>query len=217
MCDKLQVAVIVENHPYDVVNFQRMLGSFTDCDCYVQPFDLFAQDEDNKGKYDTVLYYSMNWDCPPQDSPIYKYMENELGNTGQGIILLHHALLSFQKWDIYTEVSGVRLRGADGLFRYTQNQIVKEHILDTGHPITVNIPDFTITDETYIMGEPDEPGNLILITTDNPDSIKNIAWTREYKKSRVFCYASGHDNRAYADNNFRRILHNAILWTAAKL
>ena len=215
MSKKLQVAVIVENHPYDVVSFQKMLDSFSGCECYVQPFDLFVQDEDNKDKYDTVLYYSMNWDCPPDDSPIYKYMENEIG-SGQGIIILHHALLSFQKWDVYTEVSGVRFRGADGLFKYTQNQTVKSHILDTGHPITKGISDFTIVDETYIMGEPEEPGNEILITTENETSIKNIAWVRQYKKSRVFSYASGHDNKSYADESFRKILYNAILWTSSK-
>jgi len=214
MGKKIQVAVLVENHPYDVVNFQKMLDSFTDFECYVQPVDLFVQDEDNKSKYDTVLWYNINWDPPAKDSHLRGYMENEIGGTKQGIILLHHALLNFQKWELYTEVSGVRLRGADGLFKYTQNQTVNEHILDSSHPITSGVADFTIIDETYIIGEPEEPGNEILITTDNETSIKNIAWTRKYKNSKVFCYASGHDNNAYADESFRTIIHNAIMWTA---
>jgi len=215
MNNKTQVAVVVENHPYDVISFQKMLDSFTDCDCYVQPFDLLVQDEDNKDKYDTILFYNMNWDCPPSESHIYKYMENETGN-GQGVILLHHALLSFQKWDVFTDISGVRLRGADGLFKYTQNQTVKSHIVKTGHYITAGVSDFTVIDETYTMGEPEEPGNTILITTDNATSIKNIAWVRQYKNSRVFSYASGHDKHSYNEENFRRILHNAIIWTASK-
>lgn len=41
---RFKVAVLVECHPYDIVNFQKMLWSFEDCDCYVQPFDLFIQD-----------------------------------------------------------------------------------------------------------------------------------------------------------------------------
>ena len=72
-------------------------------------------------------------------------------------------------------------------------------------------------DETYIMGEPEEPGNTILITTDNETSIKNIAWARQYKNSRVFCFVSGHDNQAYANPGFRKILHNAIHWTSGKI
>lgn len=215
MGNKLQVAVLVGHHPYDIVGFQKMLDSFEDCQCYVQPIDLFMQDEDNKMKYDTVLYYNMNWNTPVEkEDPIRQYMKQQLGTTGQGIVLLHHALLSFQKWDLYTEVCGLRERGADGLFQYHQNQLVTETIIDHEHPITRDIGDFSLIDETYIIGEPEEPGSHILITTDNSKSIKNIAWTRKYKNSRVFCYASGHDNNAYANPSFRQILHNALLWTA---
>jgi hypothetical protein len=214
MDGKIQVAVLVETHPYDVVAFQKMLDSFTDCDCYVQPLDLFVQDEGNRGKYGTALYYNMHWDPPAQGSHVRRYFENEAGRGGQGIILLHHALLSFQKWELYTEVSGVRLRGADGLFKYTQNQTVNGRIIDSSHPITEGVRDFSIIDETYIIGEPEERGNRILMATDNETSIKNIAWARQYKNSRVFCYASGHDNNAYSNECFRKILHNAIKWTA---
>ena len=71
-------------------------------------------------------------------------------------------------------------------------------------------------DETYIISEPFAEGNHILIKTDNANSIKNLAWTRTYKKSPVFCYASGHDNQAYGNENFRKVLHNAIHWCSRK-
>lgn len=213
MNDKLKVAVLVECHPFDIVNFQKMLWSFDDCDCYVQAFDLFAQDADNQETYDAVLYYNMSLPIPPEDSPVRRYLEEKLGNTRQGIILMHHALLSFPRWDLWTDVSGVKVR-CEETFEYHQNEIVNEHIVDAGHPITEGTKDFTLIDETYIIGEPEKEGNKILITTDNSKSIKNIAWTRTYKNSRVFCYASGHDNNAYGNENFRRILHNAILWVS---
>jgi trehalose utilization protein len=214
--DNLEAAVLVENHPYDVVGFQRMLNSFTDCNCYVQPVDLFVQDEDNRKKYGVVLWYNINWDPPKEDEVLYKYFENEIGRTTQGIVLIHHALLNFQNWDLYTEVCGLRQRGA-GSFKYTQDQAVNEHILDPDHPITRGVADFRVTDETYAIGEPEEPGNHILITTDNSTSMKNLAWTRQYKNSRVFAYASGHDNRVYADENYRRVVHQGLLWAAGRI
>jgi type 1 glutamine amidotransferase len=215
MDQKLQIAVLTENHPYDVIGFQKMLDSFTDCACYVQPLDLFVQDTDNRQRYDAVLWYNMNWDPPKDGSVLRKYMEEELGTNKQGIVLLHHALLSFQDWEAYTEVCGLRHRGAGGLFKYAQNQAVRECIADPSHPITAGLSPFTITDETYTIGEPEEAGNHTLLTTDNPTSIKQLAWTRQYKTSRVFCYASGHDNKVYADENFRLVLHRGIQWTAA--
>ena len=215
MNDLQQVAVLVENHPYDVMALQRMLDSFSDCKCYVQPVDLFVQD-DNRNKYDTVLWYNINWDPPKDDSVLKKYLEKEIGESRQGIILIHHALLNFQNWDLYTQICGLRERGANTGFKYTQNETVNAHILDTGHPITKGISDFTVIDETYQIGEPEEPGNTILITTDNRTSMRNLAWTRQYKNSRVFACASGHDERVYADENYRKIINRALRWTAGR-
>ena len=212
---RFKVAVLVECHPYDIVNFQKMLWSFEDCDCYVQPFDLFIQDAENRDSYDTVLYYSMSLPLPEEGSDRYRYMVQELGNTKQGIILMHHALLSFPRWDIYTEVSGVKVR-CEEQFQFHQNERVDQYIVDKGHPVMNGIDKFTLIDETYEIGEPEEPGNTILIETDNPSGMDKIAWTRRYKNSRVFCYASGHDNNVYGNENFRRIMHQAIHWTAGE-
>jgi len=217
MSDLLQVAVLVENHEYDVIEFQKMLDSFTDCKCYVQPVDLFVKDDKNRKEYDTVVWYNINWDPPKEGGVLTKYLENEIGEYKQGIVLIHHALLNFQNWDIYTQICGLKERGANIGFKYTQNETVSTHILDSAHPITKGISDFTIIDETYQIGEPLEPGNTILITTDNKTSMAKLAWTREYKNSKVFSYASGHDERVYSDENYRKIVNQALRWTAGRI
>lgn len=216
MSEKIKVAVLLEFHPYDVAGFQKMLWSFEDCECYVQPLDLFAQDAENQDKYDVVLYYNMSLPELAPDNKVRAYIEEKLGSTEQGIILLHHALLSFPQWGLWTDVTGVEKRCVPGFFEYHQNETVRSHIADAAHPITKGVAGWTMKDETYIISEPFEEGNHVLIRTDNASSIKNIAWTRAYKKSRVFCYASGHDNQAYGNENFRKVLHNAIHWCCKK-
>ena len=213
MDNELMVAVLVENHPYDVVGFQQMLDSLTGCKCFVQPIDLFVQDELNRDKYDVVLWYNMNWNEPAEGSVLRDYVENILGSTGQGIVLLHHALLSFQGWQKYTDVCGVSDRGGDH-FQYHQNETVRQFILAVDHPIIRDVSGFTVVDETYSIGEPDCNDNMVLIHTNNQSGIKNIAWVRQYRESRVFCYASGHDNKVYADPGFRKVLLNGIRWAA---
>ena len=212
----LKIAVLVENHPYDVVAFQEMLNSFEDCRCFVQPIDLFVQDEKNQGAYDVLLWYNMNWDEPAPGSPLRRYMEQRAGVGGQGIVLLHHALLTFQGWPLYTELCGLSDRGGDH-FRYHPNEQVRQTILPTGHPITRGMQDFTVVDETYSIGEPDLSGNTILITTPNTSGVRNIAWVRRYRDSRVFCYASGHDDQTYSHEGFRRILLRGLRWAAGVL
>lgn len=213
---RLNVAVLVENHPYDVIAFQDMLDSWAQCRCFVQPIDLFVQDEKNQNFYDVVLWYNMNWNEPDAGTPLRQYMEQCAGTKGQGIVLLHHALLTFQDWPLYTELCGLSDRGGDH-FKFHPNEQVRQTILPTGHPITSGQKDFTVTDETYSIGEPDQAGNEVLITTSNTSGMHNVAWVRRFRNSRVFCYASGHDGLVYSDENFRRILLRGLLWAAGEL
>ena len=216
MDSKIKVAVLVEGHPYDVVSFQKMFWTFYDCDCYVQPLDLFCQDEQNREWYDVVLYYNLNLKKLEENSPLYKYFTERLGATNQGIVLLHHGILSFPKWDVWTEVSGVKVRCEDGVFSYHQNERVQTRVADKHHPITQGVDDFEVVDETYIIGEPQEPGNHVLLTTNNANSIKTIGWARTYKNSRVFVYASGHDHMTYDHASFRQLVHNSLRFCAHK-
>jgi type 1 glutamine amidotransferase len=59
-------------------------------------------------------------------------------------------------------------------------------------------------------------GSDVLLTTVHPESMKTIAWTRQYKNARVFCYQSGHDNQAYANPNFRKVVARGIHWLAGR-
>jgi type 1 glutamine amidotransferase len=47
--------------------------------------------------------------------------------------------------------------------------------------------------------------------------MKTIGWTRQYKKSRVFCFESGHDNQTWVSPEFREVLRRGLLWCARKL
>ena len=147
---KIKIGVIVENHPYDIMEFQEMLWSLENCECYVQPFDLFVQDNENQEKYDALLFYNMNLPLPQEGSPAYFYLTQRLGEKSQGIILLHHALLSFPKWDLWTRVCGVKVRCEDGVFQYHQKETVREHIAEKNHPITKDMQDFSLIDEVSV-------------------------------------------------------------------
>ena len=89
-------------------------------------------------------------------------------------------------------------------------------IVSADHPITHGMTDFEMIDETYLMDEPGE-GSEILLTTDHDVSMKNIAWVRQFRNARVFCYQSGHDNQTYADLNFRKVLERGIHWVTGRL
>ena len=70
--------------------------------------------------------------------------------------------------------------------------------------------------ETYHVPGAGE-GSRVLLTTDHPRNIPTVAWTRPHGKARVFCLQLGHDEQAWSDPNFKRVLRRGILWSVGRL
>jgi type 1 glutamine amidotransferase len=60
------------------------------------------------------------------------------------------------------------------------------------------------------------PGSTILLTTEETLSNKEVAWAREDGPARVVYIQGGHDHYAYENANFRKLLSQAIHWTAKR-
>ncbi len=92
---------------------------------------------------------------------------------------------------------------------------VRSHVKQPGHPITRELEDWDLIDETYDAADPGE-GSDVLLSTPCAESLGAIAWTRRYRNAKVFCYQSGHDRAAYEDPRFRAVLARGILWTCGE-
>ena len=55
----------------------------------------------------------------------------------------------------------------------------------------------------------------ILLTGANPGHVEPLAWVREREGGRIF-YTSLGDPTTFEDENFRRLLANAVFWTARR-
>jgi hypothetical protein len=60
------------------------------------------------------------------------------------------------------------------------------------------------------------PDSHVLLKTDHPTSTPALAWTRTQAKSRIVTIQMGHDAHAFNDANYRRLLTQAIAWTAGR-
>jgi type 1 glutamine amidotransferase len=211
----IKIAVVTGGHPFDVVNFHQLFRSLEGVDAYIQHIDEFStSSQQARDSYDVVVFYLMMMNTP-QDTGVPPYagqpktaLEN-LGNTEQGIVVLHHAILAYLEWPVWSEIVGI----SDRKFGYYNDQILDVQIANHSHPITQGMQGWRQIDETYTMQDA-SAGSTILLSADHPKSMKTIAWVREYKKSRVFCYESGHDQTTYGDANFRKTLAQGIAWTA---
>jgi type 1 glutamine amidotransferase len=212
----VKTAVVTGQHPFDTRGFTQMFRSLEGVDAYVQHMEEFAADP---GKlldwYDVVVFYNMHREMPSADGAwhdkrVQAAMER-LGETEQGILVFHHALLAFPDWAPWTELVGIE----DRSFGYDHGQFLHIDIANRDHPITDGLSAWDMVDETYSMNSPG-PDSEALLTTDHPKSMKTLAWTRQYKNAPVFCLQLGHDDEAYRNDNLRRVLQRGIRWLAGE-
>lgn len=208
--DSIKVAVITGGHYFDVPGFHAVFRDMPQVDSYIQLEDNWAADIGQVlDSYDVLLFYNMPRGAPEDKNR--SVLEN-LGASGQGIFLLHHAILAYDQWPFWSDMVGI----ADRSFGYVMKQELSTEIADPAHPITQGMEPWQMVDETYSMASAGQDSHLLL-TTDHPNSMRVLGWTRQFKNSRVFCYQSGHDNLTYVDPNFRQTILRGIQWCAGRI
>ena len=160
--------------------------------------------------YSVVLLHFQNWQVPGPGVASRENLQRYVKNGG-GLMSVHFACGAwYDEWPEFAKLvgrvwGGPQMRGHDPRGPFTVQ------IVDREHPITRGLKDWRMVDETYEMAGAGQDSH-VLLTTDHPKSMPTIAWTRSYKRSRVFCYQSGHDNIAFSDPNFRRFLSRGVQW-----
>lgn len=167
--------------------------------------------------YDVIVLYNMTQNISPQRQENFI---NLLEKQGVGLLAMHHMLGAFQNWPEYRKITGGKyfLKETDEnrASTYKHDIDLNVHIANTSHPITRGMSDFQIHDEGYkYCGF--EKNNKVLLTTEHPDCDKTICWVRQYGRARVCGLMLGHDSAAYVNPNLRRLVTQAIRWSAGRL
>jgi type 1 glutamine amidotransferase len=144
-------------------------------------------------------------------------------NSGKGLLVMHHAIASYQKWPEYAKIIGAKyylekttVNGVEKARSVYQHDVkIKVQVADTRHPVTRGLKDFTIHDETYNLFDVAADCHPLL-TTEEPLSNKVIAWSKSYGPARVVYLQSGHDHYAYENPGFQQLVKQAIRWTAKR-
>ena len=202
----MKIAVVTGEHGFREKDFDAVFQSMEGIAFVQEDLDVFVDDPDQK-EYDTVVFYNFHRPYPTEEQA-----KTILGLTerGQGLVILHHAILAFPEWDAYSDMCGIDERTD---FGYFPKQTLQVQVTDPTHPITEGIADWEMGDETYTMKSAGED-STILLTVDHPNSMEVLGWAREYGNSRIFCLQSGHDNVTYSNPNFREVLRRGIEWCA---
>ncbi|MBI5932026.1 MAG: ThuA domain-containing protein [Chloroflexi bacterium] len=214
----IKTAVITGGHHFSVIAFQHLFRQMAGIDAYVQHMaDFVTSSSEARAEYNVLVFYThlkhelVDMGPPPGQNDTVQSVVEALGKTPQGIVMLHHSLLAFPTWQAWDQIVGITNRQ---LTHYAHHEAIPLNIVDPQHPIMDGLKDWTITDETYRMPDAIQGDNHILMTTTHPKSVKTIAWTRQYKASRVFCLQLGDNAVAWEDANFAQLLRQGIQWSS---
>jgi hypothetical protein len=227
---EVATAVVTGDHPFDVVSFHHMFRSLPDVDAYVQHLQDYVSDWGKvRTQYDVVLFYNFQQETPPESGPGRGWINRaravleELGETEQGIVVLHHALNAFLHWEFWSRLVGIpyqdRICPMDEMGAGCYFEDMPIDIADPEHPIVKGFSPWSMYGELWdFAGDALDPGCHRILVTDHPKMRrKAVAWVHQFGKARVFYLQPGHDEANYADPTFREVLSRGIRWAAGRL
>ena len=213
----VRILVVTGGHEYNKESFVEMLSALGSGFSFVitefpGAFEMFQPR--NRDKYDVVVFYHM-WQtiAPEQQKDL-----SDCIREGKPLVVLHHSICAFDNWEEYVHITGGKYFHQAATINgtlyppssYEHDRYIPVEVIDTLDPVTKNLRDFELFDETY-KGFYVEPGVKPLLRTTDPTSTPVIAWETHYGKSRVVTIQSGHDTPTYQNENYRRLLRQAIL------
>jgi type 1 glutamine amidotransferase len=211
-----RVLVITGGHDYNRSAFRGMFDSLpgkVSCTIAELPdaFTLFKKE--HRKEYDVIVFYHMCQDITAEQADDLSSCIKE----GKPLVVLHHSICAFDNWDEYVNITGGRyFHRKDTIDGHIYGESSYQHdvpvnliVKDKNHPVTRGVPDFTMVDETYDNFYV-QPGVTPLLTTNTPGSTNIIGWIKQYGKAHVVTLQSGHNEIAFRNSNFRKLLWQAI-------
>jgi type 1 glutamine amidotransferase len=168
--------------------------------------------------YDVVLLHDMHAETSPQTRARLKAFVE----AGKGIISLHHSIVDYTDWPWwYEEVTGgkyfVEPSGGHPASQYKEDleYLVQPVPSKENHPVLQGVGPLWVYDELY-RGMWISPKVEVLMETDSPDNDKPVVYIGPHPKARVLYIQLGHSDHTMKHPGFRRLLQNAVVWTARR-
>ena len=187
-CPPIMKAVLESTNDFEVT-FTENLDDFKE---RIKQFDIIMQ-------YTTGMQPTKE-----QEDGLCDFIQN-----GGGYVGIHSATDSFKNCDRYWEMVGGRFAGHGG-------GTFTVYIYDHEHPITKDLKDFEIQDETYAHNYHRNAQMRSLTRMNRGNERQSMAWVSSYGKGRVFYTSNGHDRRAWDNPHFQRLVVRGAYWAAGR-
>ena len=201
----LRVLFLGHDRPHHNSNvYEPLLASALENDGI--KFDYFTKTDclspDTLQHYDAVMLYANHGRITPEQFEAL----NSFVQSGHGFLPIHCASACFGHEPRFASLVG-------GRFKSHKTGVFKPVILTLNHPIFEGVKEYETWDETYVHSDINANNRELLMERRDEGHVEPWTWTRTEGKGRVFYTASGHDERTWKDQQFQRMLRNAIIWS----
>jgi len=215
---KLKILIVTGGHDFDRESFFQMFDSFSNL-TYTElthPEARVLLGTVDLDSFDAVVFYDM----PKTITDVEKKSYYRLLNAGKGLLFLHHSICAYQDWPEYESIVGGKYYETNkddkfGVSSYQHDVDFNVHIIQSSHPVTKGLNDFSIHDEIYgnleVLPESDP-----LLSTDHPKSNMLIGWTLKKSNSKIVFIQPGHDKNSFNNLNYRKLLKQSIIYITTK-
>ncbi len=169
--------------------------------------------------HDVLVLHDLGKELPPdQQAPLREFVE-----SGKGVVAIHHALADYGNWQWWwSEVIGGRylLKPEEGLpastYRHDEDMVATPAKGQEDHPILRGVGKLHVNDETYhAMWH--SPKITVLMEIEHPRNDRQLVWIGPNPEHPAVYIQLGHSASTHRDPQYRRLVHNAILWSAGRL
>ena len=215
--DAVRVLVVTGGHGYPA-SFYTLFEGYDDMRWWHACSQAEAFTQKMQERYDVVVLHDM-----------YEQIgESERGNlqafveSGRGIVSIHHSIVDYTSWPWwYEEVTGGKFftqpSGPHPKSQYKDDVLLVARAVRSaaGHPMLRGVGPLALVDEAY-RGMWLSPKITPLMETDNPDNDRPLVYIGPHAKARAVYIQFGHGDGTIRHPGYRRLVRNAILWTARR-
>lgn len=186
------------------------------------PADAFKPDL--AARYDVIVLHDMHEDLAAEARECLKAFVE----SGGGIVEIHHSIVDYAAWPWWWQ----NVIGGKYFDDETYDKAYPDHpksayiedvdvvynptALGASHPVTRGVGPLVLNDEVY-RGMWHSPKIQVLMETAHPQNDRPGIYIGPFDKARVVYIQPGHSQSTMYYPGYRKLVHNAILWTARRL
>jgi len=216
--DAVRVLAVTGGHPYPT-SFYTLFEGYDDIAWSHATSPKEAFPADLAQRFDVIVLHDM-WEDLAGDA---RERLRAFVESGKGVVSVHHAIVDYTAWTWWWQdaIGGHFFTKEQpgypaSAYREGVDMVVNPTQLGASHPVTRDVGPLVVNDEAY-RGMWHSPKIQVLMDTTFELNDHPVVYIGPQPNARVIYIQLGHSDSTMRYAGYRKLVHNAILWSAGRL